>query len=101
MELYEPEIKILSQYVRGMTRILNIEKEYTFTDIQIILSNTADLLPYSTTATIINILKSHGALVEKIVNSRKRVFLVNKEKMREIINIITAQMNVSTKVVKQ
>jgi hypothetical protein len=88
-ELLPPEISILAPRVKNLIRILNDERQqFTFTDFQIMLSNTATLLPYSTTATIINILKSRKAITER-TNGKRRYFEVDKEALRKIINALT------------
>jgi len=89
MDLLEPEKKLLSQYKNALLFLLKInQSELTFSDFQVFLSETGKPLAAPVTASITSILQRYGAIQvrERSYIKPYRLFILNKEKLKEIIN---------------
>jgi len=89
MDLLEPEKKLLSQYKNALLFLLKInQSELTFSDFQVFLSDSGKPLAAPVTASILGVLQRYGAVQVKERSYIKpyRLFILNKEKLKEVIN---------------
>jgi hypothetical protein len=87
--LLPAEISLLRLYSKGLIRLLNASQTtFNFTILQIYLSNSDKPLPPSTTASIINILRFHNVLT--VFQGRQREFTVDKNKLKELIQVLVS-----------
>jgi hypothetical protein len=85
--LLPAEKTILSPFVKSLKIILANYEELSFSDFQLILSNTSLPLGYARTAMILSILERYGA-VYLIGKERPRRYAIVKSKLDAIIQAV-------------